>query len=264
VSPAWPGHSVDQRAAAYWARQITAALGANLIVQEVVAAWKNWQASSRGQQPDAATGSTYLTALAAYLTAHGVTALLIGRLTPIVSDIYAEGYAIGTKGATAAVHGAAGDWEGWEPGNAPQGATAPALTALQANAGTEARGMAETRTMALARLLAGAAVNGDNLGQVTALIQGQLGDDSAANQVSMTELTRAQSAAAAAHYQSAGVQTQIWVSANDDRVCPLCDENAKSDPVPVGMPFPTGDLRPPIHPGDRCALMPGPDHYDAG
>ena len=37
------------------------------------------------------------------------------------------------------------------------------------------------------------------------------------------------------------------------------DENAKAGAIPLGMPFPSGDLWPPAHPGGcRCATVPGP------
>ena len=43
---------------------------------------------------------------------------------------------------------------------------------------------------------------------------------------------------------------------DDDGHCPDCDDNALAGPTAKGLPFPTGQLYPPAHPGCRCLLVP--------
>jgi hypothetical protein len=46
-----------------------------------------------------------------------------------------------------------------------------------------------------------------------------------------------------------------WI-VDDDGPCPDCDDNALAGSVPKGQEFPTGQTRPPAHPGCRCLLVP--------
>jgi len=49
-----------------------------------------------------------------------------------------------------------------------------------------------------------------------------------------------------------------WVVDDADGPCPDCDDNALAGAVPLGQPFPTGQVAPPAHPGCRCLLVPSP------
>jgi cell division septum initiation protein DivIVA len=49
-----------------------------------------------------------------------------------------------------------------------------------------------------------------------------------------------------------------WVVDDPEGPCPDCDDNALAGAVPVGQPFPTGQVGPPAHPGCRCMLAPTP------
>ncbi len=46
-----------------------------------------------------------------------------------------------------------------------------------------------------------------------------------------------------------------WISRNQPKGCPDCDDNALSDPVRSGEKFPTGHLHPPAHSGCCCLLF---------
>ena len=49
-----------------------------------------------------------------------------------------------------------------------------------------------------------------------------------------------------------------WVVEDDDAggSCPDCDDNSLAGPQLAGAEFPTGHVRPPVHPGCRCLLVP--------
>ena len=77
-----------------------------------------------------------------------------------------------------------------------------------------------------------------------------------AARIAQSEVTRAMAAGAAEVYRLAGVQWVEWVTAEDARVCALCDANEAAGPVFLGQSFPSGAMAPPQHPRCRCALMP--------
>ncbi|MGH9122551.1 MAG: hypothetical protein ACRDYC_11530, partial [Acidimicrobiales bacterium] len=52
--------------------------------------------------------------------------------------------------------------------------------------------------------------------------------------------------------------TLRWVVEDVAGACPDCDDNALAGALPRGEVFPTGQLRPPAHPGCRCLLVPAP------
>ena len=77
-----------------------------------------------------------------------------------------------------------------------------------------------------------------------------------AARIAQTEITRAMAAGAAELYRLAGIQMVEWVTAEDARVCALCDANEAAGPQFLGHAFPSGALQPPQHPRCRCALVP--------
>lgn len=176
-----------------------------------------------------------------------------------------DGYWIGVKSARAAVDGSGSvNWGGWRPGT-PAGVTrslidaldyAPGYRTLTAAVDEGADQAAAARIRALADLLAQSARRGDTADAITQLVRANLDDAARAYRIALTELVKAQSAATIATYQRAGVREHVWASVEDAKVCPACDTNAAAGAVQVGMPFPSGDAAPPIHPNDRCALLP--------
>ena len=55
-------------------------------------------------------------------------------------------------------------------------------------------------------------------------------------------------------YQTAGVQSADFVTAGDQRVCPVCDDAETNNPYSL-----TDAPIPPLHPGCRCTLSPSDD-----
>jgi SPP1 gp7 family putative phage head morphogenesis protein len=74
--------------------------------------------------------------------------------------------------------------------------------------------------------------------------------------ITQTETTRAVTAAAQSVYRDEDVAQWLWLTAEDERVCPRCMGNELAGPVDMGMPFPDGSTQPPAHPRCRCALTP--------
>lgn len=76
-----------------------------------------------------------------------------------------------------------------------------------------------------------------------------------ADRIAVTETTAAMNTGATDTYASAGdVHWKAVVSAGDNTVCDLCDENEAASPIRVTDDFPNGD--PPTHPNCRCAIEP--------
>lgn len=53
-----------------------------------------------------------------------------------------------------------------------------------------------------------------------------------------------------------GVTGKEWVTAADERLCDFCAGNEDEGPIAIGQEFSGGVMRPPQHPGCRCALAP--------
>lgn len=156
------------------------------------------------------------------------------------------------------------NWGGWRPGT-QQGVTRELIDNLEDDSAyrpflqrteTMAAQLASSRIRDLARIMAEAVARGETAEQITGRFYAFLEDPERAYRIALTELVAAQSAATVAAYQRAGIREHVWASAEDERVCPRCDENAAAGAVQVGMAFPSGDAAPPIHPYDRCALLP--------
>ena len=93
-------------------------------------------------------------------------------------------------------------------------------------------------------------------GGTAAAIAALLANVNSADMVVQTEVTRAMGAGAIEVYRLAGVRMVTWHTAEDNRVCPMCDANEAAGPRILGQPFPSGAIQPPQHPRCRCALLP--------
>ena len=69
--------------------------------------------------------------------------------------------------------------------------------------------------------------------------------------VAQAEIGRAQAEAARREYAEAGTTDVEISTAEDDKVCPVCDAAAKAGAHPLGSPPLV-----PLHPGCRCAELP--------
>lgn len=88
-------------------------------------------------------------------------------------------------------------------------------------------------------------------------VRDQLFDRNWAQGLSQTEVTRAVSAATLDSYRRDRVPAKGWMTALDQKVCPLCRDNELAGPIGLDEEFPSGDTHPPGHPGGcRCGLIP--------
>lgn len=78
--------------------------------------------------------------------------------------------------------------------------------------------------------------------------------------VTTTEATRAMTAAAYHVYSEFGTQQVRFITAEDAKVCPLCDANEAQGAIPLTANFING--APPVHPRCRCAVIPSWDDLD--
>lgn len=70
--------------------------------------------------------------------------------------------------------------------------------------------------------------------------------------IAATEMNDAMSQAAMDSFDDQGIEyKQIILSPG---ACPICEENADADPLPVDELYPSGDDAPPFHPNCRCAI----------
>ncbi len=73
--------------------------------------------------------------------------------------------------------------------------------------------------------------------------------------IARTEVTNAQVRGNFSTWVDSGVVKSVkWLTSEDEKVCPECDEN-DGVVVELGKPFPNGDLYPGAHPRCRCVLI---------
>lgn len=268
----WPGWEQDLAIAAAGAAAMAAALaagvasGAAMVV--LAGAFREWaQAWTPGSpDPDIIGWLRATTTLGPDVEA---------AIRPVIEDIWAEGYFVGTRAAGAVVDNlAAGvppreaisvdvDWAGWTPGDvsaarrimAEDGSIEPFRQLLR-DAGITIKGIADNRLEEVARCLADGLKRGASVDEIARDLQRTVADPKWCYKTAVTETTRALSAASLDTYEQAGIGATEWLDANDARVCKICRINAAAGPVRIGERYPSGDYHPPAHPHDRCALVP--------
>lgn len=252
----WPGWERDQDLAAHYARCLRSAVTARVDAQALADRW----ATARGLTK--ADDSGALDDARAWLLASGVGNALRAALESALEDAWAEGYFLGGRSAAAVAGGAPIDWSDWTPGD-PDAArlllgdtgTGSGLAVLLDSSGVTIGSIASTRLDELARALADAVANGTSPDALARTLRGILDDPQWADLVAVTEINRAVSAATLDTYAQMGVEAKTWMTAADDRVCPLvCEANALDGPITLGGLFSSGVAAPPGHPRCRCAL----------
>lgn len=161
------------------------------------------------------------------------------------------------------------NWDGWTPGNVLQAQAGQTLEDLIRQAVGDDQGWA-TRAASRGSLLASiedsrlnrltdavtqALVDGDSPDMLGKTLSGVLDDPAWADMVATTELARSMTAASLSTYLQANIPTLVWYAADDDRECPLCQENENVGEISIGGDWPNGF--PPVHPRCRCSLGPG-------
>ncbi len=222
---------------------------------------RDWQAAAH-EPPDGRNKWDRNRAAAAWLwvwlAGNGVT-LDFGQ---VAAGIVADGLLIGASGAAAYRAGGRPDTGAWKPGQQSAATDlvdvlAPAAAASMAvRADEAATQLADSYVLTLGRLL----VDGDDAGQspddVAAALAAAVRDREHARLLVQDQVTRAGGRGSSAWCSANGVEKGRWLTEHDPKVCPNCELNGLFGPVPIGLPYPSGDIEPPAHPNCRCALVP--------
>jgi 2'-5' RNA ligase/phage portal protein BeeE len=265
-SPDWPGWALDQEAARFWAPRIAAALLGALDVQLLV---EQFEASRNKDDREQHEDEQTMQAIARVWLAQYL-ARLIAALRGAIEGVYIDGYLIGAASAHALLDrlqsgrdDLAAGLGSWTPGDEEaarlllgQWGDGDGLRALLAESDVLIKSIAESRLDELGRILGSGAQAGLDPAAIAEQIRALLLNPSRALMIATTELSRAISKAAENRYKRAGYLATRWLTEGDTKVCPICIENERRGAVAIGQPFPSGDLRPPAHPWDRCVCVP--------
>lgn len=260
----WPGWDLDLAAAAYWAPRIAAALLGAVDAEQLAEDWTAHVPTVPGAGAEDETERVQALADAAMQWVEREREAVTSALTEVLDGVYTDGYAIGAASAQAVLEGeTTAQMGGWAAGDEEAArlllsdlGDGSGLRTLLNQAGITIRSVADTRLEELGRVLADGVAHGNSPDEIAKAIKGVLDNKSRAHMIATTELNRAVSAATLGRYQKAGRKATEWATADDDRVCPICMGNEEHGPVPIGEPFPGGQLHPPGHPYCRCALLP--------
>jgi 2'-5' RNA ligase len=266
---AWAGWRLNDKAVAYWAPLVTAAITAALTRPKLHQIAADYLAANPQQQGDAPqkrdrNDAAYVW-LVAWLSAHGVTL----DASTLAQGILADGYLIGSVSAAAVAGGTAADLGGWKPGDADAASGrvgdlggADALTAyLAAQAGDAAGEITGTALGAVSRSLAGADGDSDP-GTLGAALRKLLADVALAAGAVFAMLCGATAKAADDFYCGYGSEPPglglgdfQWVTDPTLNNCAICLDNEAAPPREYGEPWPSGDTSTGIHVKCGCALI---------
>lgn len=263
----WPGWEKDLAVAEKTAGRLRAAMTGAVPTRALADRW----AAARGLNKDDSIDPGLSADADAWLASQmpGLNTDLAAAMRLVIEDAYTEGYLVGDVSAEvllAEVRGEVAtkaDWSSWTPGDAEAARLVlderDALTGLEQmleRDGVTIRSIATNRLSELADVLAEALSAGQSPDWLERALRDVLDDPRWARLVAVTETNRAVSTATQNRYLANGVTENDWMTAEDQRVCPVCSANEDTGGVPTGSPFPSGDFMPPAHPGCRCALGP--------
>jgi hypothetical protein len=192
---------------------------------------------------------------------------LTRALTAVLAKLYTEGWVLGQRSAQALVNGGEVDWGAWKPGDhrAAAAIAGPGLKQLLDSSGIRIKSIAATRIQDLADVLE-ATLASDvthrqplpaplepslSVGDLARQLRDVLDKPERAELVATTEIARAQAEASRTVYRETG-RTEVEIStAEDDKVCPVCDAAQAEGAHPLGQPPMV-----PLHPRCRCAELP--------
>lgn len=189
-------------------------------------------------------------------------------LSAVLPRLWTEAWVLGNRSALAAVDSLADvDWGGWTPGDyaAAEQIAGPGLRQLLGEQGIRIKSIADSRLEELSAVLE-ATLRSDEITRepgtaplppflsvqdLAGRLRTVLDNPERAELVAQAEIARAQATAARQVYAETG-RTEVEVStAEDDRVCPVCDAAAALGAHPLGAPplvplhprcFPAGTL----------------------
>jgi len=189
-------------------------------------------------------------------------------LRDVLTKLWTEAWVLGNRSALAAVDSLADvDWGGWTPGDyaAADAIAGPGLRQLLAEAGIRIKSIAESRLEELSAVLE-ATLRSDEIlrtpgteplppflsvGDLAERLRLVLDNPRNAELVAQAEIARAQATAARQVYLETG-RSEVEIStAEDDKVCPVCEAAAQLGAHPIGAPPMV-----PLHPRCRCAELP--------
>ncbi|GAB2695984.1 phage portal protein [Kitasatospora kifunensis] len=268
---AWPGWNLDLQTVAHWVPLLAAGLVAAVSARELAKAWLALapaaSASTKGERLNQLT-----TQADDFLQGRGTGTALREPIGATLRGVTIDGYAIGAASAHAAAdaHEASAqpgsttaDMGTWTPGASDVArdlvdslGDGNGLAHMLDQSGSSVQSIATGRLNGLAHALANGVEAGDDLDAISEAITDVLSDPSRAEMAVATELARTANTAAVQAYRQRDIERVRWATADDDRVCPVCDANEAAGPRTLGDDFPSGDPMPPAHPRDRCALLP--------
>lgn len=203
-------------------------------------------------------------ALSAFLSRAGQA--IRRALAPVLTHMLTEGWVLGNRSALAAVNNLDPDWGTWKPGDyaAAEQIAGPGLRQLLAEQNIRIKSIADSRLEELSQVLEDTLRSDEirrkptgplppflSVQDLASRLKGVLDNPSRAELVAQAEIARAQATAARQVYAETG-RTQVEIStAEDDKVCPVCDAAAKAGAHPLGAPPIV-----PLHPRCRCAELP--------
>ena len=220
-----------------------------------------WQAL----HPETAAAKAMNPAISAFL-GRARTAI-VSALRDVLTWLWTEAWVLGNRAALAAVDGLSPDWGSWTPGDyaAAEAIAGPGLRQLLAEAGIRIRSIAESRLEELSAVLE-ETLRSDailrtpgteplppflSVQDLAKRLEAVLDNPANAELVAQAEIARAQATAARQVYLETG-RSEVEVStAEDDKVCPVCEAAEKLGPHPIGAPPMV-----PLHPRCRCAELP--------
>ena len=204
-------------------------------------------------------------ALSAFLAA--ASRAIQGALRTVLTRLWTEAWVLGNRSALAAVDKLDPDWGTWTPGDyaAAEQIAGPGLRQLLGEAQIRIKSIADTRleelSLVLEDTLRSNAITREpgteplppflSVGDLAQRLKGVLDNPDRAELVAQSEIARAQATAARQVYLETG-RSEVEVStAEDDKVCPICEAAEALGPHPIGAPPLV-----PLHPRCRCAELP--------
>lgn len=265
----WPAWLIDTLMAEAAVKGVASALETAVSPVELAAEFVEWVAA-------AAAAGVALDVLG-WLRQRGLPEQIAQAITPALEGAWAEGWLAGEESAARVVdyvreHGSIRDaapdvdldveWE-WPPGH-PEAARRILsedgrivhLRELLNARGVRIRGITDTQLDDIASVLSDGIEAGKSPGQIATALQGVVRDRKRALRIAVTEVNRAVSAATLEAYRRDEIPAKGWLTALDQRVCPVCADNEAAGALGLDEDFPSGDPHPPAHPRCRCALIP--------
>lgn len=252
----WPGWDRDLELAGIYSTRIREALTTRIDTAALARAWSSAhpirKATASG--PDDADTAAAREWLAQYGTQDAINSALSG----VLGDLYTEGQLIGDRSSVAVLTGNRVDWGAWTPGD-PAAANlvlgsdglGAGLQRMLTDEGITIKSIGTGRFDEMAQAIALSLENGDSVGTLARDLRDVLDDARWAELVATTEIARAVSRASMNTYRANGIEYASWLSAEDGRVCAICEDNEANGPYLLAD-FPEM----PGHPRCRCA--PGP------